>query len=94
MISNISKIIHPGNFYEFLQSINKNNINGKKEFILSFDGKSVDGKSVGIGPREENLGDVNLWNFEMDPNLKEAKMRLESEEKQFNSLEKFITDKL
>ena len=97
MSSNNRKIIHPGIFREVLESITDNNINLKKEFILSFDGKLV-----GTGLTEENLGDVNLWNFEMDPNLKEVKMRLESEEEQINSLknsldnatDKFITDEL
>ena len=97
MSSNNSKIIHPGILHEVLESIQENNINGKKEFILSFDGKSV-----GTGLKEENFGDVNLWNFEMYPNLKEAKMRLESEEEQIDyiknnlgkSTDKFIIHEL
>ena len=97
MSNNNSKIIHPGILHEVLESIQENNINGKKEFILSFDGKSV-----GMGLKEDNFGDVNLWNFEMDPNLKEAKMRLESEEEQIDyiknnlgkSTDKFIFDEL
>ena len=94
MSNNNSKIIRPGILHEVLESIQENNINGKKEFILSFDGKSV-----GMGLKEENFGDVN---FETDPNLKEAKMRLESEEEQIDyiknnlgkSTDKFIFDEL
>ena len=57
------------------------NTNKEKEFILSFDGKSV-----GTGLKDDNLGDVNLWNFETDPNLRESGEKLENELKFINDL--------
>ena len=49
MSNNNSKIIHPSILHKVLESIQENNINGKKEFILSFDGKSV---GMGLKERE------------------------------------------
>ena len=47
-----------------------------------------------MGLKEENFGDVNLWNFETDPNLKEAKMRLESEEEQIDYIKNNLGNQL
>ena len=52
----------------------RNEFQQRKEFILSFDGKSI-----GTGLKDDSLGDVNLWNFETDPNLQESRERLEDE---------------
>ena len=62
--SNENRLIHPGIFNSVLDKIQEMNFSKEKEFILSFDGKSV-----GTGLKDDSLGDVNLWNFETDPNL-------------------------
>ena len=76
-----NRIIHPGIFISILEKIRQMNTNKEKEFILSFDGKSV-----GTGLKDDNLGDVNLWNFETDPNLQDAREKLENEMKFVNDL--------
>ena len=70
----VNKIIHPGIFHDVLDNISLSTCSKKKEFILSFDRKSV-----GPGLREDTSGDVNLWNFETEPNLNKARERLERE---------------
>ena len=72
--SNENRLIHPGIFNSVLDKIREMNFSKEKEFILSFDGKSV-----GTGLKDDSLGDVNLWNFETDPNLQESRERLEDE---------------
>ena len=79
--SSENRIIHPGIFEGILEKIKQMNTNKEKEFILSFDGKSV-----GTGLKDDNLGDVNLWNFETDPNLRESGEKLENEIKFINDL--------
>ena len=66
--------IPPGVFHPILESISSSIENAPKEFILSFDGKAV-----GPGLKEACEGDVDLWNFEIKPNLNEEKQRLMSE---------------
>ena len=69
-----NKIINPGIFHDVLDNIAESTSSRKKEFILSFDGKSV-----GPGLREDTSRDVDLWDFEMEPNLNNACERLETE---------------
>ena len=79
--SSENRIIHPGIFESIIEKIKQMNTNKEKEFILSFDGKSV-----GTGLKDDNLGDVNLWNFEMDPNLQDSREKLENEMEFINRL--------
>ena len=79
--SNENRLINPGIFNSVLDKIRQMNLRKEKEFILSFDGKSV-----GTGLKDDSLGDVNLWNFETDPNLQESRERLEYEMKFINDL--------
>ena len=66
--------IPPSIFHPILERISDSLDESPKEFILSFDGKSV-----GPGLKEECEGDVDLWNFEAKPNLNDEKERLTNE---------------
>ena len=77
----VNRIIHPGIFHDVLDNISLSTCIKNKEFILSFDGKSV-----GPGLREDTSGDVNLWNFETEPNLNLARERLEREHEILSSI--------
>ena len=76
-----SKIIPPGIFFPVIENISKSTNDKQKEFILSYDGKSV-----GTGLKGRDCGDVNLWGFESEPNLKKAHERLEEENDLINKL--------
>lgn len=60
--------IPPSIFHPVLETILTSVQNTPKEFILSFDGKSV-----GPGLKDQNEGDVDLWNFESNLNLNDEK---------------------
>ena len=83
-----NKIINPGIFHDVLDNIAESTSNRNKEFILSFDGKSV-----GPGLREDTSGDVDLWDFEMEPNLNNARERLETEYQVLSSIFSDVTAK-
>ena len=83
-----NKIINPGIFHDVLDNIAESTSNRNKEFILSFDGKSV-----GPGLREDTSGDVDLWDFEMEPNLNNARERLETEYQMLSSISSDVTAK-
>ena len=72
--STYAKFIPPSIFNQVIQKIGQSIEMKSKEFILSYDGKSV-----GTGLKGDNYGDVDLWGFEYEPNLKLAKERLEKE---------------
>ena len=84
--SDLAKIIPPSIFTTLINKISQSITSAPKEFILSYDGKSV-----GTGLKGDNCGDVDLWGFETEPNLKLAENRLNEENiiiDKFN--EKFI----
>ena len=58
-----------------------------KEFILSFDGKSV-----GPGLKDQNKGDVDLWNFESNPNSNDEKEQLSNEEELVKKVRKNLNE--
>ena len=60
--------IPPSIFDPVLETISTSVQDTPKEFILSFDGKSV-----GPGLKDQNEGDVDLWDFESNPNLNNEK---------------------
>ena len=60
--------ITPSIFHPVLETISTSVQDTPKEFILSFDGKSV-----GPGLKDQNEGDVDVWNFESNPNLNDEK---------------------
>ena len=68
------KIISPSIFNPIIEKIAETISNTPKEFILSYDGKSVR-----TGLKGDNCGNVDLWGFESEPNLKEAEDRLKKE---------------
>ena len=73
---------HRAIFHPIIDKISKSVSNTSKDFILSYDGKSV-----GTGLKGDNCGDVDLWGFEFEPNLKNAEERLKYENiiiEQFN----------
>ena len=72
--SDSPKIISPSIFNPIIEKIAETISNTPKEFILSYDGKSV-----GTGLKGDNCGDVDLWGFESEPNLKEAEDRVKEE---------------
>ena len=76
------KLYPPSIFHPIIDKISKSVSNTLKEFILSFDGKSV-----GTGLKGDNCGDVDLWGFEFEPSLKNEEGRLKKENiiiEQFN----------
>ena len=83
-----NKIINHGIFHDVLDNIAESTSNRNKEFILSFDGKSV-------GPvlREDTSRDVDLWDFEMEPNLNNACECLETEYQVLSSISSDVTAK-
>ena len=83
-----NKIINPGIFHDVLDNIAESTSNKNKEFILSFDGKSV-------GPRlrEDTSRDVDLWDFEMEPNFNNAREHLETEYQMLSSISSDVTAK-
>ena len=83
-----NKIINPGIFHDVLDNIAESTSNRNKEFILSFDRKSV-----GPGLREDTSGDVDLWDFEMEPNLNNAREHLETEYQVLSSISSDVTAK-
>ena len=72
--SESAKFLPPSIFHPVIRKISQSIGNKLKEFILSYDGKSV-----GTGLKGDNYGDVDLWGFEYEPNLKLAEERLEKE---------------
>ena len=72
--SDSAKVIPPSIFHPIIDKISKSVSNTPKEFILSYDGKSV-----GTGLKGDNCGDVDLWGFEFEPNLKNAEDCLKKE---------------
>ena len=67
--SDSAKIIPPSIFNSIINKISQCIMSAPKEFILSYDGKSV-----ATGLKGENCGDVDLWGFETEPNLKLAEI--------------------
>ena len=65
------KFMPPSIFRPVIKKIGESITNNCKEFILSYDGKSV-----GTGLKGEREGDVDMWGFESDPNLHLAERRL------------------
>ena len=68
------KLYPPSIFHPIIDKISKSVSNTPKEFILSYDSKSV-----GTGLKGDNCGDVDLWGFEFEPNFKNAEDRLKKE---------------
>ena len=58
----------PSIFNPVLETISTSVQDSPKEFILSFDGKSV-----GTSLKGDCEGDIDLWNFESKPNLQGRK---------------------
>ena len=83
-----NKIINPGIFHDVLDNIAESTSNRNKEFIISFDGKSV-----GPGLREDTSGDVDLWDFEIEPNLNNVRECLETEYQVLSSISSDVTAK-
>ena len=72
---NVSSVIPPSIFENILQGIGETANCNEKQFILSFDGKSV-----APGLKNNNEGGVDLWGFESNPNLQDSRDRLLDEE--------------
>ena len=71
----------PSIFNPVLEMIFTSVQDSPKEFILSFDRKSV-----GTGLKVDCEGDIDLWNFESKPNLQEEKDRLPDEQDFVNKI--------
>ena len=79
--------ITPSIFHPVLETISTSVQDTPKEFILSFDGKSV-----GPGLKDQNEGDVDLWNFESNPNLNDEKEQLSNEEELVKKVRKNLNE--
>ena len=90
-LQRISKSSHnsmpPSIFNPVLETISASVQDSPKEFILSFDGKSV-----GTGLKGDCEGDINLWNFESKPNLQEEKDRLSDEQDFVNEIRRSVKE--
>ena len=90
-LQRISKSSHnsmpPSIFNPVLETISASVQDSPKEFILSFDGKSV-----GTGLKRDCEGDINLWNFESKPNLQEEKDRLSDEQDFVNEIRRSVKE--
>ena len=79
--------IPPSIFHPVLETISTSVQDTPKEFILSFDRKSV-----GPGLKDQNEGDVDLWNFESNPNFNDEKERLSNEEELVKKVRKNLNE--
>ena len=90
-LQRISKSSHnsmpPSIFNPVLETISASVQDSPKEFILSFDGKSV-----GTGLKGDCEGDIDLWNFESKPNLQEEKDRLSDEQDFVNEIRRSVKE--